>query len=128
MMNKLLIDSDVIIELTRGSRYANTLLTNYKQQYTLCISTITRYEVLIGSKNKQEMQWLLQLLQAFETLYLDEKISQKAEKLLILYNLSHNLQLADAIIGATAITYQIPFLSRNQKDFRYISTLNLLPY
>ncbi|NLF95992.1 MAG: type II toxin-antitoxin system VapC family toxin [Candidatus Riflebacteria bacterium] len=42
--------------------------------------------------------------------------------------LSHNLLIADALIAATAITLQIPLISKNQKDFRYIEELSLLPY
>ena len=44
------------------------------------------------------------------------------------YYLSHGLLIADALIAATAIENQIPLLSKNQRDYRFISELNLLKY
>jgi predicted nucleic acid-binding protein len=39
-----------------------------------------------------------------------------------------NILIPDTIIAATAITYEIPLLTKNQKDFRFIENLNLLSY
>jgi len=36
--------------------------------------------------------------------------------------------IADAFIAATAITSQKPLISKNQKDYRFIEELTLLPY
>lgn len=127
-VQNLLIDSDVIIELTRKSQKALDVLTEHQKHYRLCVSSITRYELLIGSRNKQELRDLLQLLGAFETLPLNEIIAHYAERLLLAYNLSHNLQLADSLIAGTALVYQIELLSRNKKDFAYIQDLKLLIY
>lgn len=127
-VQNLLIDSDVIIELTRKSQKALDALTEYQKHYRLCVSSITRYELLIGSRNKQELRDLLQLLGTFETLPLNEIIAHYAERLLLAYNLSHNLQLADSLIASTVLVYQIELLSRNKKDFAYIQDLKLLIY
>lgn len=35
---------------------------------------------------------------------------------------------ADALIAATTITQNMPLLSKNQRDFRFIQELILLPY
>lgn len=127
-VRKLLIDSDVLIELTRNHQKALDVLTEYQRHYRLCVSSITRYELLIGSRNKQELRDLLQLLDTFETLPLNEAIAYCAERLLLAYNLSHNLQLADSLIASTALIHQIELLSRNKKDFAYIKELKLLAY
>lgn len=127
-MQRLLVDSDVIIELTRNNQKAIDVLSQYQKQFRLCVSSITRYELLIGARNKQELKDLLQLLNTFETLPLNERIANYAEQLLIAYNLSHNLQLADGLIAATALFYHIELLSRNKKDFSYIDTLQLRTY
>jgi predicted nucleic acid-binding protein len=42
--------------------------------------------------------------------------------------LSHGLLIADAVIAATAMCSGIPLMSKNQRDFRFISGLTLLPY
>jgi hypothetical protein len=36
--------------------------------------------------------------------------------------------IADALIAATAIVIDAPLLSKNQRDYRFIQGLNLLPY
>lgn len=123
IITRLLVDTDVMIELTRGNDKAIQLLNMYQKQHQLCVSSITRYELLIGSRNKSELKDLLELLTFFNTLSLNNEIAQMAEKLIIDYNLSHNLQLAStALINCTAL------LSRNNKDFHYIKDLRLLNY
>jgi len=36
--------------------------------------------------------------------------------------------LVDALIAATAIALNQPFISKNQRDYQFISGLQLLPY
>ncbi|WP_394261560.1 type II toxin-antitoxin system VapC family toxin [Moraxella boevrei] len=127
-MTKLLIDTDVMIELTRGNNQAIQLLNTYQKQHQLCVSSINRYELLIGSRNKSELKDLLELLTFFNTLSLNNEIAQMAEKLIIDYNLSHNLQLADALIASTALVNDVGLLSRNKKDFQYTDKINLISY
>nr|MDQ2686882.1 PIN domain-containing protein [Armatimonadota bacterium] len=44
------------------------------------------------------------------------------------YRLSHGLLIPDALIAATALVHDIPLLTKNQRDFRFIAGLRLLPY
>jgi hypothetical protein len=53
------------------------------------------------------------------------EIARLSSLLLKNYLLSHNLQIADAIIAATSLVYDIPLFTHNKKDFRYIPNLNL---
>ena len=57
-----------------------------------------------------------------------ENISETAVDLLRKYRLSHGLLIPDAIIAATALSLSLPFLSKNQKDYRFIEGLELIPY
>ena len=41
------------------------------------------------------------------------------------YRLSHNLAFPDAIIGATAVFYQIPLFTYNRKDFKFLPEIQL---
>lgn len=59
---------------------------------------------------------------------LDELIADTAVDLLRRYSLSHGLATPDALIAATAIASGHPFVSKNQRDCRFISNLDLLAY
>jgi predicted nucleic acid-binding protein len=36
--------------------------------------------------------------------------------------------IADALIAATAVSFDLPFITKNQKDYRFISDLRLIAY
>lgn len=124
----LVVDTDVIIDISHGDTKAIDILAKHQINHELVISSITRYEVLVGCRNKQEMQAILKLLEAFRTLPLNETIAMIADELIITYALSHGLKAPDALIASTAIHYASNLLSKNQKDFRYITDLKLLAY
>ncbi|KJR43537.1 PilT protein [Candidatus Magnetoovum chiemensis] len=44
------------------------------------------------------------------------------------YRLSHGLLIPDALIAATAIIRDESFISKNQRDYRFINELKLLAY
>ncbi|HYE73042.1 MAG TPA: PIN domain-containing protein [Blastocatellia bacterium] len=71
------------------------------------------------------MQNLDIFLRRFQILRITESISDKAVELLKQYRLSHGLLIADALIAATAIEHNQPFITKNQRDFRFIVGLNL---
>jgi hypothetical protein len=82
-------------------------------------------ELIVGCRNKKEIQYFLE---RFQIIHVDESISVSAISLLRRYRASHGLLIADAIIAATAITLNCPFVTKNQKDFRFIEELRLLAY
>jgi predicted nucleic acid-binding protein len=67
-------------------------------------------------------------LQRFQLLRLNEQACDQAVELLRQYRLSHGLLIPDAMIAATAMTQGYPLISKNQRDFRFIGGLQLLPY
>ncbi len=85
-------------------------------------------ELVVGCRNKLEQQTLERFLAKFQVLPLNSEISERATFLLATYYLSHGLLIADALIAARAIAHNISLLSKNQRDFRFIQELTLLPY
>ena len=85
-------------------------------------------ELIVGCRDKVELKKLKKFLQNFELILINERIALQAVILLEKYRLSHGLLIADSIIAATAIEHEIKFLSKNQKDYRFIECLELLPY
>jgi predicted nucleic acid-binding protein len=127
-MSQVLIDTDILIDVANNDATAKARLTAESQNATLAVSTITVMELVVGCRNKSELQTLNRFLSQFQIFTLTNTISDRATELLQTYFLSHGLLIADALIAATAIENQSPLISKNQRDFRFIQELNLLPY
>jgi len=85
-------------------------------------------ELIVGCRNKTELRQLDELLKFFQIVKLTSQISDRAVFLLRQYRLSHGLLLADALIAASALAPNIAFITKNQRDYRFIEGLNLLTY
>ena len=127
-MADLLVDTDILIDTTRGVLDAVSYLQRHAQQSTLVVSTVTQLELLIGCRNRNEQRTTSRFLQRFEVIRLSEQIADMAVDLILQYRLSHGLLLADALVAATARSLDIPLATKNQRDYRFMAGLQLLPY
>ena len=127
-MTQLLIDTDILIDIANNDTIAKTRVKSESQHSTLFVSTITVMELTVGCRNKSEMQNLSRFLAPFLIVRLTPQISDRAAQLLQDFYLSHGLLIPDALIAASVMEQQIPLLSKNQRDFRFIEGLNLLAY
>jgi predicted nucleic acid-binding protein len=85
-------------------------------------------ELIVGCRNKTDLRSLQKFIKALQILPVTDEISDRASELLILYNLSHNLLIPDSLIAATALIHDEEFVTKNQRDFRFIGGLRLLKY
>ncbi len=127
-MTPFLVDTDILVDASRGVAEAIEFLKQSEAQVTLSISVITRMELLVGCRDKREQREVEQFLKRFTVVPLNEMSSQLAVELLTRYRLSHGLQIPDALIAATAITSGHSLATKNRKHFRSISDLKLLAY
>ena len=128
MPKLIVVDTDILIDVGRGINEAIDYLQELARSTKLAVSVVTQMELIVGCRNKAELQALEQVLRRFRILKIDETISDKAVELLQQYRLSHGLLIADALIAATALSWNCPFVSKNQRDYRFITNLDLLPY
>ena len=128
-MNTLtIVDTDILIDAAHQISEAIDCLDEIEQRSTLAISAITQMELFVGCRNKTELRKTERFLQRFIVLRLNEQISDTAIHLLRQYRLSHGLAIPDALIAATAFILNQDFITKNQRDYRFISGLRLLPY
>jgi predicted nucleic acid-binding protein len=127
-MALIIIDTDILIDIGRGDNTAIDCLQHIEQQFQLVISAVTQMELIVGCRNKLELQDLEKFLQHFQILRITEQITDGAVSLLEQYRLSHGLLIADALIAATALEYDEAFITKNQRDYRFIADLKLQPY
>lgn len=123
-----IVDTDILIDVGRNENKAVDYLAQLEKDTTLVISAITQMELIVGCRNKAELREVNHFLRRYHIMSVDEAISTKAVELLLAYRLSHGLLIADALIAATAIVFETPFASKNQRHYRFISELKLLPY
>ena len=127
MTEPTIVDTDVLIDVGREVEEAIASLEQIEQRSSLTISVVTQMELLLGCQNKAEMRKLERFLQRFHIVKMNELISDSAVELLRRYRLSHGLLIADALIAATALSLNIPLVTKNQRDYR-ITGLRLLAY
>ncbi len=118
----VLVDTDVLIWYLRGNERAYKTIENLE---SFSISVVTYMELVQGMRNKTELNSLRQALHAWNCriLYITEEISAKAMFVVEQHFLSHAMQLADALIGSTAIVHGIPLLTGNDKHYKIMKGL-----
>jgi predicted nucleic acid-binding protein len=123
-----IVDSDILIDVARGEADAINCLLRLEQTSALAISAVSQMELIVGCRSKKELQDLEKFLNRYQVLKITDRISDRASDLLTQYFLSHRLLIADGLIAATALIHDEAFITKNQRDFRFIADLNLLPY
>ncbi len=124
MIYKTLIDTDVLIWYLRGNQNAYNLIHSLDN---FAISLVTHIELVQGMRDKKELKILQNILKNWgvKTIYLNETISAKALFYVEEYFLSHSMQLADALIGATATEYGLTLITANDKHYKVINGLDI---
>ena len=119
-----LVDTDILIWYLRGNQKAYDLIHSLGD---FCISSITYMELVQGMRSKDELRVLQKTLRQWsvKTIYINEEISAKALFFVEEYFLSHSMQLADALIGATCSMYGMKLITANDKHYRAIKGLDI---
>ena len=120
----MIIDTDVLIWDLRGNRKAREAIAG---NLPFSISVITWMELVQGMKNKAELRTFLQQMRHWSVtiLQLDRDISSRAMFYVEEFFLSHRLELADALIGATAVHHNEPLLTANDRHYRHLPNIQL---
>ncbi len=127
-MNVTMVDTDILIDAARQVGEAVDCLQQLELRSSLAVSVITQMELFVGCRNKVELRETERFLQRFRIIALNEQACQTAVDLLRQYRLSHGLAIPDALIVASALSLDCEFVTRNQKDYRFVDGLQLLSY
>ena len=120
----MVVDTDVLIWYMKGNQNAYQAIEKSKH---FSISVVTYIELVQGMRDKAELNNLRRALNAWgsKILYISEEISVKAMFFVEQHFLSHSIQLADALIGATAISHGLPILTGNHKHYKILKGLQV---
>lgn len=123
----ILLDSSILIELFRKKDKNKTAFYNLAQEYSeLCISAITYYEIGIGNRKSHYEYWE-KLTENLTVIPFDKACSISAIDIYLdLIKANNIIDLADLLIGATALTHNIPIATLNVKHFERIINLEII--
>jgi predicted nucleic acid-binding protein len=119
----MICDSNILIY---AAEPGDTLCLPYAQNSDAMIASVTRIEVLgfpkFGLLTPQRQTQLHTLVTNTAELPLDEEIIQRAIQL----RQQKSMKLGDAIIVATALEYGVPLVTRNEGDYKHITSLQII--
>ena len=125
MAERLLIDTDVLVEYLRGRSEAVEYLEGLTSD--LYISVISMAELFAGVRGDEEEKSLKQLLLAFVVLPVTEKTARLGGLYRRDYGGSHGTGLADALIAATSEENGADLVTFNSRNFPMVSRIEV-PY
>lgn len=124
-----LIDTDVLIDAERGLPMAVQFLMHQQSAQRIQLSAISAMELLLGCRNRQELVNVEKSLAQMRVHEVTPQACQQAREWIARFSLSYGLQIADALIGATAIEEQLPLFTKNVRHFQMLPGLTVVrPY
>jgi predicted nucleic acid-binding protein len=123
-----IFDTDILIDVGRGNAGAISFLRSQSDLAQLAVSTITTMELIVGCRDKIELQNVSRFLARFAELPINEQISDAAVDLVSRFRLSHGMLIPDSLIAATALHHDADLITGNHKDFRFIPGLRLVAH
>ncbi len=125
MSERLLLDTDVLIEYLRGRPKAIEYLEGLTSD--LYLSVISVAELFAGVEGDEEERSLKQFLLAFAILPVTEKVARLGGLYRRDFRSSHGTGLADALIAATAVENGTNLATFNRRHFPMVSRI-AVPY
>jgi hypothetical protein len=114
----VLVDSDILIEVTRGRD--QVILSRWEElsqsEDVILYSPVIAAELWTGARPR-EHEALDQLFRALLCAPIDSQTGRKAGEYMRQYRKSHGVELGDALIAATAMLNQADLWTRNRKHY-----------
>lgn len=117
-MKSVLIDSDILIEVSRARD--STIVEQWdalsRSDTPLFCSPVTVAELWHGALPR-EHSLLNSLFSAIDCVPIDAAIGRRAGEYLRLFAKSHHVELGDALISATASIHKLDLWTRNRRHY-----------
>lgn len=123
-MNKVLIDTDILIDHLRGQEKAKEYLKGIESGNVKgVISVITEAELAAGKSTRDMLirMKVRRLVKILEKVVVTSEIAWKAGEL----KRDYNCRLMDALIAATALNLDLKLVTRNIKHYETITGLEI---
>lgn len=123
----VLLDTSILIDYFRKTNKSNSVLYQLTLSFEqLAISSITEFEIYVGSTPSQKEFWT-KLFQEIKIYNFDSETAQVAAELNISLKKTRNqIAIPDLFIAATALKNNISLATLNLKHFVRIQNLSLI--
>ena len=120
----MIFDSDVLIWFFRGNEKAKKIV---RENMPFSISAVSYMELLQGALNKQELLGIKKFIEQSKTsiLTMNDEITHRAMDYVESYALSDSMELADALIAATAVENEDTLCTANGKHYKCVPDLQM---
>src|SRR3989338_2518570 len=113
------LDTDIFIDFFQGNSSAVDFFTHYQQE--IVFSAITEAELLSGKEclQAERKEKIFHFLAQFDKIPVDNPLVQIAAD----FRRNYKIELADALIAASAYMVAAPLITRNLDDFKKIKKI-----
>jgi predicted nucleic acid-binding protein len=118
-----LIDSDVLIDISRGKRAAREYVDAFTEGWA--ISQVSALELIVGARDKRDLADIDSFLSAYVIVPLRDSTGKRAYELLKQYAKPHGLHVFDSLVAATAIEEGLTLVTKNRRHFGVITGLSV---
>lgn len=121
-MDEYLVDTNVLSKIFYGDKKVKALLDSL----SIGIETVVYIECIQGSISNSDKTVIKRSLKNLHYYQLNNEIAERAIDLIDKYSNSHGLLLADSLIAATALEYDLTLITFNTRDFKFIGGLKYI--
>ena len=115
----VLVDTDVVVDCLRGTAPSREWLQRASTE-VLGLPGVVAMELLIGCRNRAEIQHLQKFLNTFSIVWPDASEFARAYELLAEHRLTSGLGIPDCLVAAMALVRKARVYTFNSKHFRVI--------
>jgi predicted nucleic acid-binding protein len=120
----VIFDTNILIELYRGNVAVKEEIVKLNT-HVFYISSITVAEFMVGAKDKADLKRIEKQLSKYTAIPINTDITDIFLDLFRTLALSHRPGIADTLIAATALYYQLPLYTYNKRHFQFIPGIEL---
>lgn len=121
----VIFDTNILIELYRGNVAVKEEIVKLNT-HVFYISSITVAEFMVGAKDKADLKRIEKQLSKYTAIPINTDITDIFLDLFRTLALSHRPGIADTLIAATALYYQLPLYTYNKRHFQFIPGIELV--
>ncbi len=121
------LDTSILIDYYRKKNKSHSQFYKLIEQYSsFAVSSITEYEIYVGSNKKQDQFWD-DFFNNITVLPFDSEVNKVAIRIFRQLKVARKkMSIPDLLIGATAVTHGLSLATLDKTHFQWIDALQII--